>query len=409
MQNFQKATLNRATFMFPLALVLFEFSVYICNDLVQPAMLTITQEFGVSSSWAPSSMSFFLLGGACLAWLLGPLSDRLGRKKVLLWGVVFFVICCLLILLTQSIEQFLAFRFLQGIGLTIISAVGYAAIQEIFEERDAIKVMALMANISLIAPLLGPVLGAFMIDHVSWHWGFIGIAILAALSWFGLKAKMPEHQISVPKQPIAYVWDDFKAVFKNKRFMVLALSLPMVSIPLILWIALSPVILVEQLGLTNMQYGFAQVPVLGGLILGNIVLISVIDRLALGKTVMLVLPLMLLGTLILIAGVIWQDYLLWSLILGMTLISFGEGCSFSVLYRFALSASEVSKGTVAAAVGMILMVAFFVVIEMVRVLYVYFDMWAYSVACFILIALWFSAPRTAIKNIMQERVEQGIF
>ncbi|AMW77742.1 multidrug transporter [Acinetobacter sp. TGL-Y2] len=409
MQTASKATLNRATFMFPLALVLFEFSVYICNDLVQPAMLSITQDFGVSSSWAPSSMSFFLLGGACLAWLLGPLSDRLGRKRVLLWGVVFFVICCLLILFTQSIEQFLAFRFLQGIGLTIISAVGYAAIQEIFEERDAIKVMALMANISLIAPLLGPVLGAFMIDHVSWHWGFVGIAVLAALSWFGLKAKMPEHQISVPKQPISYIWDDFKAVFKNKRFLALALSLPMVSIPLILWIALSPVILVEQLGLTNMQYGLAQVPVLGGLILGNIVLINVIDRLALGKTVMLALPLMLFGTLILIAGVIWQEYMLWCLIVGMTLISFGEGCSFSVLYRFALSASDVSKGTVAAAVGMLMMVAFFVVIEVVRILYGYVDMWAYSVACFVLIALWFSVPRSVVKSIMQERAVSGQF
>ena len=409
MQTASKATLSRATFMFPLALVLFEFSVYICNDLVQPAMITITQDFGVSSSWAPSSMSFFLLGGACLAWLLGPLSDRLGRKRVLLWGVVFFVICCLLILLTQSIEQFLAFRFLQGIGLTIISAVGYAAIQEIFEERDAIKVMALMANISLIAPLLGPVLGAFMIDHVSWHWGFVGIALLAALSWFGLKAKMPEYQVSVPKQPISYIWDDFKAVFKNKRFLAMALSLPMVSIPLILWIALSPVILVERLGLTNMQYGLAQVPVLGGLILGNIVLINIIDRLALGKTVMLALPLMLFGTLILIAGVIWQDYMLWSLILGMTLISFGEGCSFSVLYRFALSASDVSKGTVAAAVGMLMMVAFFAVIEVVRILYGYFDMWAYSVACFMLIALWFSVPRTMIKIIMQERSAKGQF
>lgn len=409
MQTASKATLNRATFMFPLALVLFEFSVYICNDLVQPAMLSITQDFGVSSSWAPSSMSFFLLGGACLAWLLGPLSDRLGRKRVLLWGVVFFVICCLLILLTQSIEQFLAFRFLQGIGLTIISAVGYAAIQEIFEERDAIKVMALMANISLIAPLLGPVLGAFMIDHVSWHWGFVGIAVLAALSWFGLKAKMPEHQISVPKQPISYIWDDFKAVFKNRRFVAMALSLPMVSIPLILWIALSPVILVEQLGLTNMQYGLAQVPVLGGLILGNIVLINVIDRLPLGKTVMLALPLMLFGTLILIAGVIWQQHMLWCLIVGMALISFGEGCSFSVLYRFALSASDVSKGTVAAAVGMLMMVAFFVVIEVVRILYAYFDMWAYSMACFILIALWFSVPRTMIKTIMQERLAKGQF
>ncbi len=194
MQNVQTLKLSRATLMFPLALVLFEFSVYIGNDLVQPAMLAITQDFGVSSAWAPSSMSFYLLGGACVAWLLGPLSDRLGRKKVLLAGVAFFVLTCLAILLTQNIESFLALRFLQGVGLSMISAVGYAAVQESFEERDAIKVMALMANISLLAPLLGPVVGAFMIDHVSWHWGFIGIAFLAFLSWFGLKAKMPATQ-----------------------------------------------------------------------------------------------------------------------------------------------------------------------------------------------------------------------
>lgn len=81
MQTTPTTTLSRATLMFPLALVLFEFSVYIGNDLVQPAMLAITQDFGVSSSWAASSMSFYLLGGACVAAILGPLSDRLGRKK----------------------------------------------------------------------------------------------------------------------------------------------------------------------------------------------------------------------------------------------------------------------------------------------------------------------------------------
>ena len=261
MHNVQATKLSRATFMFPLALVLFEFSVYIGNDLVQPAMLAITKEFGVSSAWAPSSMSFYLLGGACVAAILGPLSDRLGRKKVLLGGVAFFTLCCLLILLTNSIESFLTLRFLQGFGLSVISAVGYAAIQETFEERDAIKVMALMANISLLAPLIGPVVGAFLIDHVSWHWGFIGIAFLAFLSGFGLKAKMPTTKQSIPKQPFSYIWDDFKKVFKNKRFLSLTLGLPMVAMPLMLWIALSPVMLVDELGLSSMQYGLAQFPV----------------------------------------------------------------------------------------------------------------------------------------------------
>lgn len=409
MQKVKTATLNRATLMFPLALVLFEFSVYIGNDLVQPAMLAITKDFGVSSSWAPSSMSFYLLGGACVAWLLGPLSDRLGRKKVLLAGVLFFALCCLLILLTKNIESFLVLRFLQGIGLTVISAVGYAAIQETFAERDAIKVMALMANISLLAPLLGPVIGAFLIDHVSWHWGFIGIAFLAFLSWFGLKAKMPDTKLSIPKQPFSYILDDFKQVYKNRRFLAMTLALPMVSMPLMLWIALSPVMLVEELGFSSMQYGLAQFPVLGGLIVGNIVLIKIIDKLALGKSVLMGLPIMLLGTVVLLAGVIWQDYLVWCLIAGMTLISFGEGISFSVLYRFALMSSEVSKGTVAAAVSMLLMFSFFIIIELVRMMYEHYHYLAYSVACFILIALWFSFPRAMLKDILKERVEQGVF
>lgn len=409
MQKEHTTTLSRATLMFPLALVLFEFSVYIGNDLVQPAMLAITKEFGVSSVWAPSSMSFYLLGGACVAWLMGPLSDRLGRKKVLLAGVAFFVITCLLILLTQTIESFLALRFLQGFGLSVIAAVGYAAIQETFEERDAIKVMALMANISLLAPLLGPVFGAFLIDHVSWHWGFIGIAFLAFLSWFGLKAKMPDRKVSIPRQPLSYIWDDYKQVFKNNTFIRLTLGLPMLAMPLMLWIALSPVMLVEELGLSSVQYGLAQFPVLGGLIVGNIVLIKLVDRYALGKTVLVGLPLMFIGTLIVFLGVIWQEYFLYCVILGMTLVSFGEGISFSVLYRFALMSSEVSKGTVAAAVSVLMMFIFFFVIELVRVLYEHFHLWAYALSCLTLIILWFTFPRKMLQEIMRGRAERGEF
>ncbi|RZG45830.1 chloramphenicol efflux MFS transporter CraA [Acinetobacter wuhouensis] len=408
-QQGQNLSLSRATLMFPLALVLFEFSVYIGNDLIQPAMLAITKEFGVSSAWAPSSMSFYLLGGACVAGIMGPLSDRIGRKKVLLGGVAFFVITCLLILLTGNIESFLVLRFLQGFGLSVIASAGYAAIQETFEERDAIKVMALMANISLLAPLIGPVVGAALIDHVSWHWGFIGIAFLAFLSWFGLKAKMPNTQISIPKQPMSYIWDDYKKVFKNKTFLGLTLGMPMVAMPLMLWIALSPVMLVEELGLSSLQYGLAQFPVLGGLIVGNIVLIKLVDRLALGRTVLIGLPLMLLGTAIVVIGTIWREYFLYCVILGMTLVSFGEGISFSVLYRFALMSSEVSKGTVAAAVSVLLMMTFFVVIEIIRILYEYFHLWAYAISCFALIALWFTVPRGILKGIMQQRKANGEF
>ena len=403
MSNQQPVSLNRATLLFPLALVLFEFAVYICNDLVQPAMLKVTQEFNASVDLAPSSMSLYLLGGACLSWLLGPLSDFYGRKKVLLCGVFFFTLCCLLIIFTQNIYQFLSLRFLQGIGLSFIGAVGYAAIQETFNENDAIKVMALMANVSLLAPLLGPVLGAFMIEHVSWHWGFIGIAIVSAISWLGLKSKMPSPPPVVKKLSFRSVKSDFKQVLSNKQFLSLTAALPMLGMPLMMWIALSPIILVEQLGLTATQYGLAQFPVLGGLIIGNLVLIKIIDRFALGKTVVVALPLMLIGTVIILLGNLFNDYFLWCFIIGMTLVSFGEGMSFSVIYRFALTSSKVPQGTVASAVAMLMMFGFFVMIEITRLIYIEFGLWGYSLACFIMIATWFSFPYKALKKAMLVR------
>ncbi|MFS7180259.1 hypothetical protein AB6846_08055 [Serratia proteamaculans] len=127
-----------------------------------------------------------------------------------------------------------------------------------------------------------------------------------------------------------------------------------------------------------------------------------------GKTVLMGLPLMLIGTLILLLGMVWKDYFLHCLIVGMTLISFGEGISFSVLYRFALMSSEVSKGTVAA-VSVLMMLSFFFVIELVRVLYEHFHLWAFSLSCVALIALWFSFPRMMLNKIMQGRKLRGEF
>lgn len=87
----------------------------------------------------------------------------------MLAGVVWFIVTCLAILLAQNIEQFTLLRFLQGISLCFIGAVGYAAIQESFEEAVCIKITALMANVALIAPLLGPLVGAAWIHVLPWR------------------------------------------------------------------------------------------------------------------------------------------------------------------------------------------------------------------------------------------------
>lgn len=83
------SSLTRRHLIFPLSLVLFEFATYIAHDMIQPGMLLVTQEFRVGPEWVSSSLTAYLIGGIVLQWLLGPLSDKLGRRPVMLTGVAF--------------------------------------------------------------------------------------------------------------------------------------------------------------------------------------------------------------------------------------------------------------------------------------------------------------------------------
>ena len=95
--------LGRKAILFPLCLVLYEFSTYIANDMIQPGMLAVVKEFNAGDEWVPTSMTAYLAGGMFLQWLLGPLSDRIGRRPVMLTGVIWFIVTCLATLLVQNI------------------------------------------------------------------------------------------------------------------------------------------------------------------------------------------------------------------------------------------------------------------------------------------------------------------
>ena len=78
--------LGRQALLFPLCLVLYEFSTYIGNDMIQPGMLAVVEQYNAGIEWVPTSMTAYLAGGMFLQWLLGPLSDRIGRRPVMLTG-----------------------------------------------------------------------------------------------------------------------------------------------------------------------------------------------------------------------------------------------------------------------------------------------------------------------------------
>lgn len=362
--------LSYRQWLFPLSLVLFEFATYIAHDMIQPGMLQVISDFSASADWVSTSLTAYLCGGILLQWLLGPLSDRLGRRPVLLTGVAFFTLTCFLTVFTQSIEQFILMRFLQGMSLCFIGAVGYAAIQEAFNETLSVKLMALMANISLIAPLLGPLAGAAFIHYAPWKAMFALFSLISALAFWGLWRSMPETATGRDGRfSMRRLLTDYREVLTNQGVVTGSLSIGLVTLPLLAWVAQSPVLLIQDAGMSPLRYGWLQVPVFTGLIIGNIALSKLSGKVNIRTPIWLGIVPITLGLAIAAGSALFMVHAWDWIIGGLSLYALGTGLVNAGLYRLTLFSSPTGKGTVAAALGLITIVVFAVGIEVAKQLY----------------------------------------
>lgn len=344
-------------------LVLYEFLTYIANDMIMPGMIRVVHAFNSDESAVATSLTAYVLGGASLQLLLGPLSDRFGRRPVMLAGATLFLFFTLFIAASQSMNQFLVARFFEGMGLCFIGVIGYATLQEIFAEMDAIRLVAVLSNVATLAPLLGPLAGAACILYFSWRSIFVAIGLLAGVALIGLWYFMPESVgttkrdgQTIPRVPLTprVMFGNYWQLLTNPSFMIGAISFGTINITCIAWIALSPIIIITDAQLSVMDYALWQLPLFGAGIMGNWFLHWLTKRRTLQQII-------LTGSLILVAGLLLaficgfqQTNFLW-LIPGLAIYGFGLGISVGPLSRYVLFSTNVSKGTAFAMISMISM------------------------------------------------------
>jgi len=353
--------------LFPLALVLFEFATYIAHDMIQPGMLIVTSEFSVDPEWVSTSLTAYLIGGVVLQWLLGPLSDKFGRRPVMLFGILFFAVACMLMHWVSSIEEFVSLRFIQGISLCFIGAVGYAAIQEAFDEALAVRMMALMANVALLAPLAGPLAGAAWLTIGSWRSMFWLFAACSLVAFVVLWRVMPEtagdrsHSIALPN-----LARNYGRLMKDRLVMFGSFAIGLVFIPILTWVALSPVILMHDEGLSRMQYALLQLPVFLAMIAGNLTLSKLAGRVPIEQPVKFAAWPILIGLSLALVASLMNSHGYLLITAGLSLYAFGAGMVNAGLYRLTLYASNEGKGSVAAMLGMISIMTLAVGIELAK-------------------------------------------
>lgn len=381
---------RRQAIVFACFLVFYEFLTYIANDMIMPGMIDVVKSFNAPESYVATSLTVYILGGASLQLILGPLSDTFGRRPPMLIGACLFFIFTLIIACSHTMNQFLVARFFQGMGLCFIGVIGYATLQEIFAEMDAIRFIAIMANAAILAPLLGPLVGAIIIHYTSWRFIFVMIAVGALLAFWGLWRYMPEPigQMKrtgelIPKVPLSFrnVFNNYKSLLTNRAFCFSVLATGLVGIPCIAWIALAPIIMIVEAKLTVIQYGLWQLPIFGATILGNWALHRWTYKYEL-KTIILV------GSSIMVTGIILiallpflfgNDY--HYLLPGIIIYFFSLSVASAPLNRYSLFITHVTKGTASALLSLTTMTVGALGVELSNIVYAHHNNLHFGLYC----------------------------
>lgn len=164
------------------------------TTVVNVAVPDLSREFGASTNAVEWTVTGYLLSLAVFIPAAGYLSDRFGTKRSFLTAMAIFVVASALCGLAQSLEQLVAFRFLQGMGGGMMTPVGTAMLSREFPGAERAKASAIISIPVVFAPTLGPVLGGYLVEYVSWRWIFyINLPVGVAGFLFGLRV-LKEHR-----------------------------------------------------------------------------------------------------------------------------------------------------------------------------------------------------------------------
>ncbi|CAN5286508.1 MFS transporter [soil metagenome] len=331
---------------FSLFLCLFEIAIYLSNDMYLPALPQIMHELNISSSLVQFTLISWLLGTTSTQLLLGPISDRYGRKPLVLIAAVTFIISSIVCAFSYNITILLLGRFIQGCTVCAISVAGYAAIHELYDTRQAIQIISLMASITVLAPAFGPLLGSLVLLQGSWRLIFLILAVWGLISFYSLLFSMPEtHQ---PEKRTCFnlstLLKNYAGILKNKVFMEHTLIHSLISIGIVAWITISPLLVIDSFKYSPLAYGLIQAGIFLGFMAGARLVqknIMVINTAKLIRYGLIIVSGSSLTSLVL--AVLWPHFLL-GFILSMGAYATGGSIMFGTLNRLAIDASDKPMG-----------------------------------------------------------------
>lgn len=227
------------------------------TDLYLPALPTMSTYFGVSSALTNLTLVsfFFFYAVGTLFW--GPMSDKYGRKKVLIVGTILYVAASAVCAASAHVYMMIAARIVQGIGAGAITAVSMALIKDCFQGKQRETILAIVQSVAGLAPMIAPVLGAVLLQFTDWRGSFVVLTAVGAVCL--LLAFLYQETLSDEERYEGTVLGSLGrlvTVGKNMGFLVPCLIFSLYNLAFMGYIAMSSYIYVEYFGLSEQVYSY---------------------------------------------------------------------------------------------------------------------------------------------------------
>lgn len=348
-----QTTDNKASYMnkksvvlFPLFLVCYEICIYLSMDAYVPALTRIATELHASANAVQLTVTFWMLGGFFSQLFIGPISDHIGRRPVLLWGGVCYILSTLACGLVHNITLLIMFRLIQGMCMPSMYIAGYAAINELFESQQAIKILARLNSITILAPAFGPMLGGLFLLYYDWQWIFYILTILSCLAVIALFYTMPETVVNDNRTlpSLSTTLHHYISLFKNKNFIVYSLMAFVPIIGLIAWIIASSIVLIAHFHFSTFEFGLVQSLIFIGFIIGTKITSKLTDTHTNKLLIHTGITLTVIGSLISLISNFLIPHTVWGVVMGMFILCLGSGMIMPILSRLSLESSQQPMG-----------------------------------------------------------------
>jgi DHA1 family bicyclomycin/chloramphenicol resistance-like MFS transporter len=256
-------------------------------DTVFPAFGVMQAELGVGKAAMQQTISVYLLGYAAMSLVHGPLSDALGRKKVILAGIVVFAAASVGAALARDIGTLLAYRAVQGLSAGVGLIVGRAVVRDALDGDAAQRLMSQVSMIFGIAPAIAPIVGGWILGLSNWQGIFWFLAAFAVVLLAITAAWLPESHPPDRRLPlnVPVLAGAYRRILGSGRFRLLALAGTFNFGALFLYIASAPAFVIDILGLDEQGFGWFFAPTIGGMILGAFVSGRAAGRISGGRLV----------------------------------------------------------------------------------------------------------------------------